>query len=239
MQTITQRVRTLLGKIHFTTPVAIIIAAIILGSSHIAYGLLSAPTEAKELFKGRMIDQTDLATGNTNSKVVVLEYLDTECYYCGQLFPTMSKIREEYAGKVTFVYRYFPLTEIHPHAFDEARAVYCVGKSLGAKKREDYINELFTYKLSKKNMVLPDGGKEAIAKNVGMNEKDLTTCMADTETANVINASREDGIGAGVEGTPATFILVKTRKGYELVTKVDGARQYEYIKAAIEEALAR
>jgi protein-disulfide isomerase len=151
----------------------------------------------------------------------------------------MSKIREEYAGKVTFVYRYFPLTEIHPHAFDEARAVYCVGKSLGAKKREDYINELFTYKLSKKNMVLPDGGKEAIAKNVGMNEKDLTTCMADTETANVINASREDGIGAGVEGTPATFILVKTRKGYELVTKVDGARQYEYIKAAIEEALAR
>ena len=241
MQTIKHFSKNLYHTVHLTTPVAIILAAIILGSSHVVYGLLgnSGSDSSVVLFKGRTIDTTDLAIGNTKSDVVVLEYADTECYYCGQLHPTITQIKEEYKEKVGFVYRYFPLTEIHPQAFNEAKAIYCVGKTLGADKREDYINEIFTYKLAKKNMVLPEGGKESLAKNVGVNETQFKACMSEQATADAISTSREDGIGAGVEGTPATFVLVKTRKGYEVVSKIDGARPYEYVKAAIEEALSR
>ena len=244
MQTITHIFRLIYrsySNVRLSTPSAIILAAVILGASHVTYGaLLSGNTSTQAtMFKGRAIDESDLVTGNSKSKVVVVEYSDTECPYCAQLHPTIKKIQTEYASKVGFVYRYFPLTQIHPHAFEEARAIYCVGSVTGAQKRGDYINDMFNYKTAKQNMVLPEGGKEDLAYNLGVDKVKFKNCMASQESSDAINTSTQDGIAAGVEGTPATFILVSTRKGYEVISFVGGARPYEYLKAAIEEALAR
>jgi protein-disulfide isomerase len=196
-------------------------------------------TVALETFKGRPIDATDLVTGKTKSDVVVVEYSDTECPFCAQLHPTMEKIKKEYGSKVAFVYRYFPLTQIHPDAFDEARAVFCVGKIAGAEKRMDYINEMFTYKIGKQNMVLPKGGRESLAKNIGIDETAFTSCMNSQEPGDAVNASTQDGVNAGVEGTPATFVLVKNGDTYDVVSLIAGARPYEYFKAVIEDALSK
>ena len=241
MQKIKHLFKSLFQKFHFTTPVAIIIGAIILGASHIGYGLVASSGSASPTtaFKGRAIDESDLETGNLKSKVLLVEYSDTECPFCAQVHPTLKQIKEEYGSKLGFVYRYFPLTQIHPHAFEEARAVFCVGKELGAKKRQDYIDTIFDTKLEAKNMVLPNGGKEALAKNIGVNEATFRSCMSGQESSDAINASTQDGIAAGVQGTPATFVLLKTRKGYEVVSMIDGARPYEYFKAVIDDALAR
>ena len=237
-----QKIKHLFSRIHFTTPVAIIVAALILAASHVAYGLIvakSAPTGPVTMFNGRAIDDTDLVTGNVKSKVFLVEYSDTECPFCAQLHPTIKKIQDEYASKIGFVYRYFPLTQIHPHSFEESRAVYCVGKNLGAAKRESYINSMFEYKLSKKNMVLPDGGKEGMAREQGVDVAAFNACMQAQESSDAVNASIQDGIAAGVQGTPASFVLIKGKKGYEVVSLVDGARPYEYFKAVIDDALAR
>lgn len=241
IQHIKHFLQTINHKMKLTTPAAIILAAVILGVSHITYGALitqNSQAAPKTTFLGRAIDESDLPTGNLKSKVLVVEYSDTECPFCAQLHPTITRIQQEYASKVGFVYRYFPLTQIHPHSFEESRAVYCVGKTLGAAKREEYINEMFTYKLGKKNMVLPENGKEDMAKNVGVNFDQFKSCLASQESSDAVTASMQDGIAAGVQGTPATFILVKNKKGYEVVSMVDGARPYEYIKAAIDQALA-
>lgn len=242
MTTITHSLKDFYKKIHLTTPAAIIIASVILAISHVAYGALvssGSTSSPSTLFKGRAVDESDLVTGNAKSKVFVVEYSDTECPFCAQLHPTITKIQDDYKDKVAFVYRYFPLTQIHPHSFEESRAVYCVGKSLGAKKRSDYINDMFSYKLTKQNMVLPVGAKEGFAKNLGIDEKSFGTCMTSQESSDAINLSTQDGVAAGVTGTPSTFVLVKTRKGYEVVALVDGARPYEFFKGAIDEALAR
>lgn len=227
---------------HLTTPVAIILAALLISLSHITYATILSKkgrSTTLEVFKGRSVDATDLVTGNKNSNVVIIEYSDTECPFCAQVHPTMKKLQEEYGSKVAFAYRYFPLTQIHPNAFDEARAVYCVGKISGAEKRRSYIDEMFTYKISKQNMVLPKGGRESLAKNIGVEGKAFDTCMQGKESGDVVNASTQDGIVAGVEGTPATFVLIKNGDIYEVVSLVGGARPYEYFKAVIEDALAR
>lgn len=224
------------------TPVAIILAAILISVSHIVYAVIiskSASSTPLEVFKGRPVDATDFAVGKTSSDVIVVEYSDTECPFCAQLHPTIKKIKEEYSSKVSFVYRYFPLTQIHPDAFDEARAIYCVGTIAGAEKRANYIDEIFTYKISKKNMVLPKGGRESLAKNIGIDEKKFDTCMKGQDSVDIVNASIQEGIAAGVEGTPATFVLVKDGSTYEVVSLVAGARPYEFFKAVIDEALAR
>jgi thiol-disulfide isomerase/thioredoxin len=153
-----QTIRHFFKNFHLTTPVAIILAAFLISVSHITYAMIlskKGTSVALEVFKGRPVDATDHITGKKNSEVIVVEYSDTECPFCAQHQPTMEKIKKEYGSKVGFVYRYFPLTQIHPNAFDEARAAFCVGKIAGAEKRMDYINEMFTYKISKQNMVLP------------------------------------------------------------------------------------
>jgi protein-disulfide isomerase len=231
------------AKFHLTTPSAIILAAVILGASHLGYAVILSSTSqgggALSSFKGRAIDDTDLLTGKTSSDVIVLEYSDTECPYCAQLQPTIKKIKEEYSSKVAFAYRYFPLTQIHPNAFEESRIIDCVGKVAGAEKRDKYITTMFEEKLAKQNMTFAPGRKEALAKELGISPADVAACVKDQASADIVTASIQDGVAAGVQGTPATFVLVKNKKGYDVVSLVDGARPYEYFKAVIDEALAR
>ena len=88
-------------------------------------------------------------------------------------------------------------------------------------------------------MTIHKNGKEDLAKNIGVNEKELRLCLTNEESNVAITSSINDGIAAGVEGTPATFILKKTSSGYDVVSLIGGAQSYDYFKAAIDEALSR
>lgn len=171
--------------------------------------------------------------------MVIVEYSDPECPYCVTLHPTMKQIRTAYEDRVAFVYRHFPLTQIHFNAFDESKAIACAGTLGGAKTFYEYVDGLYGYKVVNKTTTLPITGKGDIAKNIGLDMKAFNLCLENDETALVVNTAINDGVQAGVQGTPSSFVLLKTRKGYEVVAMIDGARSYEYIQAAIEEALSR
>lgn len=224
-----------------TTPVAIIIASLILGGSHVVYGLVSNPTPkaAANVFAGKPVDSADYIEGNTKSKVLVVEYSDPECPYCVSLYPTMKKLRQNYEGKVGFVYRHFPLTQIHPHSYDESKAIVCAGKLGGSQAFYGYIDALYGYKSDNQTTQLPLTGKEDIAGKIGLDKTAFLSCLQEPASATAVDTSINDGVQAGVQGTPTSFVLVKTKKGYDVVAALDGARPYEYMQAALEEALAR
>lgn len=234
-------ISNLAASFQMTTPVAIIMASLILGGSHVAYALIlssNASAPQTTLFTGKPIDATDYIEGNAESDVIVIEYSDSECPYCVTLHPTLKQLRTDYAEQIAFVYRHFPLTQIHPQAYDEAKAITCAGTLGGAKKYYEYIDNIFGYKASNQTTQLPVGGRENIAKNIGLDLAAFKKCEQDQATATAVDVSINDGIQAGVQGTPASFVLLKTRKGYEVVAMIEGARQYEYFKAAIDQALA-
>lgn len=234
--------RHTLSTFKLTTPVAIILAAFILAGSHVVYGFVINNSGAKvesSLFTGKPIDLVDYVEGNSNSKVFIVEYSDPECPYCVTLHPTLKQIRTDYADKVAFVYRHFPLTQIHPNAFNESKAIACAGTLNGAQGFYAYIDALYGYKLSNKTTELPTTGIEDIAKNGGLDPATFAACMKSEDTSLAIDTSVNDGVQAGVQGTPSSFVLVKTKKGFEVVAMLDGARPYEYIQAAVEEALSR
>lgn len=227
-----------------TTPMAIIIASVIIAGGLMGYGAITTGGSAanatpKTMFKGKAVDASDYVEGKENSKIVVIEYSDPECPFCIQVSPTIKKLRTEYGDRVAFVYRYFPLTQIHKHAFDESRAIACAGKIGGKEKFYQYIDTLFSYKMGKQTTELPATGKEDFAKTVGIDVTEFSTCMKENQTAQIVTDTANDGVTAGVQGTPSTFVLIKTKKGYEQVAMVDGARQYEFFKAAIDQALAK
>ena len=73
----------------------------------------------------------DHSSGPEDAKLTVVEYGDYQCPYCGQAFPIVEKLRTQFADSMRFVFRNFPLADVHPHAVaaaETAEAVALQGK---------------------------------------------------------------------------------------------------------------
>ena len=73
------------------------------------------------------VGPTDHAIGPLHAPVTVVEYGDFECPNCKQAAPAVKLLLERFAERVRFIYRHFPLEEVHPHAVRAAEAAECAG----------------------------------------------------------------------------------------------------------------
>ena len=69
----------------------------------------------------------DHVLGPAQARIVVVEYGDFECPNCKQAAPAVEMLLKRFEGRVRFVYRHFPLEEVHPHALQAAEAAECAG----------------------------------------------------------------------------------------------------------------
>ncbi len=78
-----------------------------------------------------MTDQ-DYVRGERNARVQLFEYSDYDCPFCKRVHPTLKSLLEQNAGKVVWIYRQFPLTQLHPEARAKSEAALCAGKVGGS-----------------------------------------------------------------------------------------------------------
>ena len=71
----------------------------------------------------------DHVFGNTDGKVLLIEYGDFQCPGCGTAHPRIKAISEQYKDQIGFVFRNFPLTSIHPNARAAAASAEAAGQS--------------------------------------------------------------------------------------------------------------
>lgn len=175
------------------------------------------------------ITADDHILGNPNSKVVVVEYSDTECPFCKSFHPTMQRIISEYgdSGKVAWVYRHYPLP-FHTKAPKEAEATECAGKLGGNVKFWEYTNKVF--ETTTGNDRLDPAELPKIAKAIGLDETAFNACLASGEMKARVDRDLASGEKAGVRGTPHSLILVNKK----IVDTIDGAQPYEAVKATID-----
>lgn len=69
----------------------------------------------------------DHTFGSDAKKVVLIEYGDFQCTGCGSLYPTLKPLKEHYKDELTFVFRNFPLTSLHPNALAASAAAEAAG----------------------------------------------------------------------------------------------------------------
>ena len=69
----------------------------------------------------------DHMIGPANARITVTEYGDFECPNCKQAAPAVKLLLQHFKDRIRFVYRHFPLGEVHPHALHAAEAAECVG----------------------------------------------------------------------------------------------------------------
>ena len=158
------------------------------------------------------------ALGPEDSPVEVVEFSDYLCPFCRQARTTVGRIREEYKGKIRWVYMDFPL-EMHEGAKELARAPRCAGDQ----------GKFWEYQ----DLLLGAAGRpglrelEEYAEKLDLNIERFHACLAGTRHADEIEQDIEEGVEAGISATP-TFLV----NGKAFV-----APSYEQLKGAIESAL--
>ncbi|MDQ5969254.1 MAG: Thioredoxin protein [Patescibacteria group bacterium] len=223
-----------------SVPIAIVISgALIAGALY--YSNLKGPTTAGTVdtttetttTEMRTITSDDHILGNPNADLIIVEYSDTECPYCKVFHNTLKRVMNEYGkdGKVAWVYRHFPIDQLHSKARKESEATECAYDQGGNEKFWEYINML--YDVTNSNDSLDPSELPKIAKSVGLNVDTFNTCLSSGKYAAKVEADYQDAIKAGGRGTPNSIIISKDGTK----TVVEGAQPYENLKNIIDALL--
>jgi protein-disulfide isomerase len=176
---------------------------------------------------------TNYIRGDINTaEVVVIEYSDSDCPFCVSFHPTLQQIVADYKGKVAWVYRFFPLEQLHPNAFNEALALECAGQLGGATAFNSYLDGVINVTLNpnpKSNELLT-----TLATQQGINAAKFKACIANPATETAVRASIDEAEKIGAQGTPFSIIINKST-GKQVT--VPGAFSITDVEKAIDSLL--
>lgn len=179
----------------------------------------------------RPVSSDEHIVGSANAKIVIVEYSDTECPFCKMFHNTMKQVVQDNNGNVAWVYRHFPIAQLHPKAFHESEATECAWEQGGNDAFWKYTNEV--YSRTNSNNSLPVEQLSKIAGSVGLNTQAFNDCLESGKWSDKVNADIMDGQMNKVQGTPSSFILVDGK----VVDTIDGAQPYEAVQAKIDALL--
>ncbi len=183
----------------------------------------------------KKIDVTGRPTrGAKDAKVVAVNFDDFECPFCSRmhaaLFPTLLK---EYGDRVLFIYKDYPLDEIHPWATHAAVNANCLATQ-NVDAYWDYADYLHGNQREINNEKSRDGQNAALDKLVilqgqkhNLDVPKLQACVK-AQDDKAVKGSQKEADGMGVSATPTMFVNGR---------KVDGAVPIEEIRAVLDSAL--
>ena len=164
---------------------------------------------------------TGASRGDVNSPVTMVEFTDFQCSACGGMYPIVEEVLKSYGPRVHFVIRNFPLTTLHPNAYNAAQAAEAA-KAQG--KFWEYIDVLF-----KNQTTLDRDNLKKYATQVGLDRKQFDADLDSGKYEPVVRHDIEEGEAYGVEATPTFFINGVVLTDYSA----------EGLRAAIEKAFAK
>jgi protein-disulfide isomerase len=177
------------------------------------------------------ISSDDYILGNRDADVVVVSFMDFDGPFSKIFYETMQSITDEYSrNEVAWVYRHFPLEQLHPNAKYIAQASECVGEEEGIDAFWEFADMVF-------------GGRDANQRTdldqlveyvdeIGMNNRQFEGCLEDDDTLSLVQDDYADAIRLGAQGTPYSVVLADGDMG-----KINGAQPYSAVKQIIDNLL--
>src|SRR6202047_961428 len=144
----------------------------------------------------------DHIKGPPDSPVTLFEYGDYECPHCGAAHQVIKLVLRHFGHRLRFVYRHFPLTQIHPHAEAAAETAEFAGASGNFWGMHDAIYE------NRHWLSLPV--LLTLAETFGLSQSGLQEALAARQYAPKVRNDLLGGMRSGVNGTP-TFLIDGSR----------------------------
>jgi protein-disulfide isomerase len=166
------------------------------------------------------VSKSDHVLGNPDAPIELVEYGDYQCPHCGLAHPMVKNIRKAFSKKIKFVFRHFPLSNIHEYALPAALAAEAAAKQHKFWEMHDIIFE--------NQPQLSEYSLLDFALELGLNIPLFRMDIQDPKFAEKVERDFESGVRSGVNGTPSFFI-----NGF----KYNGPYDFPSLSAAIESFL--
>lgn len=171
----------------------------------------------------------DHVRGNPQAEVTLIEYSDFECPFCKRFHSTLDKVVKESNGEVKWVYRHFPIDQLHSKARKEAAASECAAEFGGNAAFWKFADRF--YELTPSNngtdleTVLPK-----IARDIGLDPARFASCVASGKYDRRVEDDYQNAVASGGRGTPWSIVVSKNGKTYPL----SGAQPYTTVRQLID-----
>jgi protein-disulfide isomerase len=155
------------------------------------------------------VGSRDHIQGSAGASVTLVEYGDYECPYCGAAYPIVKEVQRRMGAKLRFVFRNFPLGNMHPHAPLAAEAAEAAGAQGKFWEMHDTLYE-HQDALTKNDLL-------GYARRIRIDSPRFVAALANHEFAERVREDFTSGIRSGVNGTPTFYINgVRHNGSYEL-----------------------
>lgn len=142
--------------------------------------------------------EDDPSIGPKDAKVVIVEFMDFQCPACGLAYPVIKQLIRDYSDRVRFVFRDFPITDIHPQALLASMAAQCAHEQGKFFEMHDKIFENQN-DISEVNL-------KTYAVQIGLDSIQFGSCLQTNKYLGEIEQDLQEGYDAGVKATPTFFI---------------------------------
>lgn len=166
------------------------------------------------------VTSKDLQTGDLKSKVTLTEYADFQCPACGLYHPVVKQLLKDFKGKIHFVYRTFPLTQVHQNAIASALTAVAAANQGEFWEMHDM---LFEHQDAWNTVQNPQSVFDGYAQQLGLNRDQFHKDIADLKTKKFIMDEENAGLAIGVNSTPTFFLngkQITTPQGYDAFKQV-------------------
>jgi protein-disulfide isomerase len=144
------------------------------------------------------VSPADHFLGNVSAGLTLIEYGDFECPHCKLAHPLIKRLIREMGNELHFVFRNFPLKEIHPHAYMSAVTAEAAGKQGKYWAMHDLIFENQD-KLSSHYLI-------SLAEQIDLDMERFAMDSGSEDVSGKIEADFYGGVRSGVNGTPTFFL---------------------------------
>lgn len=145
------------------------------------------------------VNENDHIQGNPEkAKVILTEYGDYQCPSCGEAYPIVKNLQEYFGDSLLFVFRNFPLTEVHPEAFQAALAAEAADLQGKFWEMHDILFE------NQERLDLE--ALEYYAEQIGLNLNKFRNDIRSKTLQDKVENDIESGLRSGVNGTPSFYI---------------------------------
>ncbi|MDH7462560.1 thioredoxin domain-containing protein [Chitinophagaceae bacterium 26-R-25] len=144
------------------------------------------------------VTSNDHMQGNVNASVELVEYGDYECPHCGRAYPVIKKIQKKMGDNLKFVFRNFPLSEVHP----DARMAATAAEAADAQGKFWEMHDVIFENQDSLNYEDLMGYAESLGLDMDQFEKDFNS----RKYSDRVDEDFESGLRSGVNGTPGFFV---------------------------------
>jgi protein-disulfide isomerase len=145
-----------------------------------------------------VVSSKDHIQGNASAALELVEYGDYQCPFCGAAYPIIKNIQRKLGDDLKFVFRNFPLAEMHPDAFMAAVAAEAAALQNKFWKMHDIIFE------NQQALTLDD--LFVYAKEIDLDLERFKNDISNQEVIDKVENDFESGVRSGVNGTPSFYI---------------------------------